>query len=396
MPVLEADIAVLRGRIIEGFSMPFPVDTFYETVFMPGFSDTHMHPQVVDGGLEPGRAWRNSYEWLNTRQLHVDEAKVRGDIGLSSRLAELAMYRALLEGTTLVAFTGRLEANLKAKLRAAVSPRLVLLPTVMRKEGWSTPTDLRKTIERYKNYVQDSLLRLGVFVHSLAYSSDKMLVDSIRLTKQLRGPIGIHLSEGVSEKQQFSARALPHARGVRIVAVHCLNDSFNDLGLRCSSCPATNALLYRRLRGSLDGVTSFGSDWPHLVGTTGGLIPAIIKAYSPDLGGVLYRATVGGYEDYGMSWRGDIVGYDGSLEDVLRGKIMPSMVSVAGNIVVSEGEIVGLGLTHRDVVRETVETIRYAVDMYGDGTMPRIPSREEIVRTIVESSLNPILLPRKA
>ena len=95
MPVLEAGLAVIRGSIIrENAKIPFPVDAYYDVVFLPGFSDAHAHPQVVDAGLYPGAKWRSSYEWLLYRRMSVDEALVRADIGLSSRLAELALKRA--------------------------------------------------------------------------------------------------------------------------------------------------------------------------------------------------------------------------------------------------------------------------------------------------------------
>ncbi|MEB3846643.1 MAG: hypothetical protein GSR74_01550, partial [Desulfurococcales archaeon] len=146
MPHLEAEIGVIHGRLVEGVRIPFKQDIFFETVILPGFSDTHAHPQVIDAGLSPGRIalWSNSYEWLETRRLAVDEAMVRRDLGLSARLAELALKRMALEGVTLAAFTGVLEANLKARLRVSPGPRLVLLPTLMDREGWSRPGEVSR------------------------------------------------------------------------------------------------------------------------------------------------------------------------------------------------------------------------------------------------------------
>ncbi len=382
MPVLEAGVAVLRGHLKENFSIPFPKDAYYDVVFIPGFSDTHAHPQVVDAGLRPGLLWSNSYEWLMTRDLAVDEAAVRNDIGLSSWLAELAMKRALLEGVTLIAFTGRFEGNLKAFTRMKVTPRLVLLPTVMRRRGWATPRDIKQALSSYRKYMGDELLRPGIFVHSIAYGGPDMIRDSFKLAEQLRGPLGIHLSEGVSERRDFEEIAGDLVRNVRVVAVHCLNDDYRDLGLRCSSCPGSNLALYARYLDDLDRITSFGSDWPHLLGTTGSLVPLIYKIYGRRESELLYKLTVGGYNDYGVPYNGDLVAFDGTLRSVLEGRSRPRLVSVAGRIAVDEGALTWSGETLRDVENEVFEAIRYSVDVYGTGETPWIPAMEDLLSLV--------------
>jgi guanine deaminase len=379
LPALEAGVAVIWGRVRENFSMPFPIDAYYDVIIMPGFSDTHAHPQVIDAGLQPVMRWENSYHWIETRQLNVDEARVRADIGLASRLAELVMKRALLEGTTLIALTGRFEANLKAFVRMESTPRVVLLPTVMNRKGWATPESLKTSFSRLRKYMRDQLLRIGVFLHSLAYGGPKMTVEALELARSLRGPLGIHLSEGVSERRDFEEITCCRRENVSIVAVHCLNDNYRDLGLRCSSCPASNILLYGRVLGDISRITSFGSDWPHLVGTTGRLIPLMFKLYRGRTTDILLRATVGGYEDYGVSAFGDFIAYDGSLRRVLEGLERPKLVSVARKIVVEEGILRDTEESLEDVERETRETIKYAVEIYGTGIVPWIPTYEELL-----------------
>ncbi len=379
---LEAGTAVIRGHIVEGFSMPFPRDEYYETVFLPGFSDGHAHPQVIDGGLEPGLKWSNSYEWLATRMLHVNEADLRADIGLSAELAKLVMKRAVLEGTTLIALTGKFEANLKARVSMRYGPRVVLLPTVMRRRGWASPIDLEAAFEKYSRFINDNLLRIGIFVHSVAYAAPEMLRESLRMARQRRIPLGIHLSEGISEREDFLRASEAELNNTRIIAVHCINDNYLDLGLKCVGCPGSNMLLYDKTRTSLEGVTSFGSDWPHLIGTVGSHISILAKLYAPDTRGMLYRATVGGYLDYSFPAKGDLVAYDEPLNVILDGRVRPKLVSVAGEIVVSEGRLVETGESYDDVLQDTLDVIKYAVEIHGDGVMPFMPSIEELERVL--------------
>lgn len=379
MPHLEAGVGVVHGRIVEGLRIPFYKDVYFETVFIPGFSDTHAHPQVIDAGLDSQESyWRNSYEWLDKRRLHIDEVMVRQDIGLSARLAELALKRAVLEGVTLIAFTGVLEANLKARLRFPSGPRLVLLPTLMDKKGWSTPRDVSRLYAKYRKYIADSLLKIGVFVHSLKWAGPETFRGAVELASKGRMPLGLHLSEGVSEGGEFLARLSHIDRPPRIVAVHCIDDDPDILGVRCSSCPASNMLLYNRSRRSLRGVTSFGSDWPHLVGTVPRHLGLIMKLYPGRLGEVLRRATTGGYQDYGVSHTGDLAAYDEDLGRVLTGKPIPKLVMVAGSVVVDEGVLVETGEDLHDVEKETLEVSKYVGEVYGDGTPPLVPGPQYV------------------
>ncbi|MCE4628309.1 MAG: hypothetical protein F7C34_04080 [Desulfurococcales archaeon] len=369
MPVIEAGAAIVRGRVLFERRMPAPLNEYYDVVVTPGFSDTHAHPQVIDAGIIPGVTWNNSYEWLLTRRMVIDEASVRNDIGLASSLAGLTLKRALLEGTTLIALTGSFDANIKAFVRLKERPRTVLLPTVMKKRGWATPNGVADAYRRYAKYARDDFLRIGVFVHSIKYAGRDMLHEAIQLAMRIRGPLGIHLSEGVPEKEEFidSSCCLDN---VRVVGVHCLNDDYSDLGIRCSSCPGSNLLLYEKYVPSLGRVTSFGSDWPHFLGTIGGQIGLITELYRDRLSEALFKATVGGYLDYNLNYSGDLVAFDGSIRDVLSGRVKPRLVVVNGIVVVYDGRLVSTGESLGDVLKALDEVVDYAVEVHGIGEKP--------------------------
>ncbi|MEM1522466.1 MAG: hypothetical protein QXU69_05540, partial [Thermofilaceae archaeon] len=135
---------------------------YVETAIAPGFADAHAHPQVVDVGEG---LWSNSYEWMSKRRLRVDEAALRADIDLSSRLAEASMLRALLEGVTLMALVGRAEANLLAYRRMPVKPRVVVMPTILDViRGWPTTWSAANLVISLSHL--DSRVPMGLFVHS--------------------------------------------------------------------------------------------------------------------------------------------------------------------------------------------------------------------------------------
>jgi hypothetical protein len=258
-------------------------------------------------------------------------------------------------------------------------PRLVVLPTVMKKRGWVTPAELREAFKKYRKYMNDELLRAGIFVHSIAYGGPDMIRDSLSIASSLRGPLGIHLSEGVSEKRDFLEYTCCLRENVRIVAIHCLNDNYRDLGLRCSACPGSNILLYGKTLLDTGRITSFGSDWPHLIGTVGGLLPLLSLLYESRIEEVFYKATIGGYNDYGISSRGDLVAYDGSINSILRGEARPRLVAVDWKPVVIESRLTDTGESIEDVERDTLDAIMYAVDVYGNGETPYIPSKENLL-----------------
>ncbi|MEB3773991.1 MAG: hypothetical protein GSR86_03580 [Desulfurococcales archaeon] len=364
MGYIEAAEAVIYGRRVENVRIPFSRDEYYDLLIIPGFSDGHAHPQVVDAGLEPGVVWRDSYEWIEGRRLRVDEASLRADLGLSSRLAMLTFKRAILEGTTLIAVTGRLEANIRGWLSLSSRPRTVFLPTVMRRRGWATTETIAGIASRYSKYLNDVMARIGVFVHSIRYGGD-MIRGALELARDLESVVGIHISEGVREMDLLDEYIGPPPYPSRIVGVHCLEDEDPQAhGIACISCPYSNMLLYRRTRPTINGVSGFGSDWPLLVGTIGGHINVVVDAFNVDPFVVLRKATIGGYLTYGMRHGGDMAAYDGGIEDLLGGGLRPRLVTVGGKPVVVEGRIASTGEDLDEVLRGIREALREAVEAH--------------------------------
>ena len=352
MGYLEAGQAIVYGRLVEGFRVPFARDEYYDLVIVPGFSDGHAHPQVVDAGLVPGVKWRNSYEWFEGRQLSVDEAAIRSDLRVASRLALLTFKRALLEGTTMIAVTGRLEANVRAWLSLPGRPRVVFLPTVMNRRGWMTVDQIAGIAERYSKYLDDGMARIGVFVHSLRYGKG-MLASALKAARRLGSIVGIHISEGVREMHLLRREAGGPPYPARIVGVHCTEDEDPSLyGVTCIGCPYSNLILYGRTRKTLSGISGFGSDWPLLIGSVGSHMGLIGSIFGEGFVEAVKRATIGGYRSYGMRPQGDLVAFDGGLEALRRGRARPRLVAVNGKPVVVEGVLVYSGESLSDVLRE--------------------------------------------
>ncbi|MCX8196400.1 MAG: hypothetical protein N3F67_04915 [Acidilobaceae archaeon] len=366
MGLLEASVAVVHGKVVENFRMPSAEDAYYETLIIPGFSDGHAHPQVVDGGVREGRRWSDSYDWLERRELAVDEVKVRRDLELSKRLARLTLLRGLLEGTTLMALTGRLLANVKALLSLKHRPRAVLLPTVMDRAGW-TLEEVREDYAKASYLVGDGMARMGIFVHSLRLAKESTVREAISLAAKSGAVLGLHLGEGVSERGRFLEVFGRPPYSIRIVPVHCIDDDMSSLGLSCVACPATNVMLYGRTRRDLSGISAFGSDWPLLLGTTPMHLPLMLRAFRDSPLSLLRSATVGGYRLYNVPHDGDYVAYDASLEEVLRERRPPSLVVVNEEVAVREGRLVEGGYALSDVRKAVEEAVKEALDLYGNG-----------------------------
>lgn len=369
MGVIEADTAIIYGRVVDRFKTEAPVSGYYKLVVVPGFSDGHMHPQVVDAGLLPGRRWRDSYDWLENRVLRVNEASLRADIELSTRLARLVFMRSLLEGVTLAVVTGRLEANVRAWLGLRARPRVVFLPTVMDRRGWPSVEEVAVGASRLSRLLEDGVARIGVFLHSLKTSSPETARKSLALASKLRTVMGMHLSEGVKEVGLLKSVLGPGPYPVPIAAVHCTEEEDLPPGVYCVSCPKSNLVLYGRTRRSLAGVHGFGSDWPLLLGTVARHLDVITSMFRAGYEAILSRATAGGYRVYGMPAGGDLVAYDSGFDSLIAGRAKPSLVVVNNSVAVNEGRLVGEELSLIEVEKLIANAVREAIEKHPGGVI---------------------------
>ncbi len=336
---------------------------YAETALVPGFSDAHAHPQVVDYG---GGRWGNAYEWMAGRKLRVDEAALRADMELSSRLAAAALLRELLDGVTMVAMVGRGEANFAAYRRLPVKPRVALLPTILESSrGWLNAWDAIDLLITLSSL--DGAVPVGLFVHSLGHVSRESLRAAYEASKTLEVPFALHLSEGVDELPQLvEALGLREGEDSGVIAVHCISGSgYKRYGIRVVHCPLSNLTLYGRTLSDVSEVDALGSDWPLLLGSALAAYRAAVEVHGVERAPLLLeRATVGGYRLYGLEWRGDAAFFDEPLERVAEGSALPRFVAVRGELAVAEGELVGLGKTRADVEREIRELIKLAEERY--------------------------------
>lgn len=369
--LIEAETAVIHGKIIYDAKLPIEwTDGSYKTIVMPGFSDGHIHPQVIDPGFSEPHSYSNSYEWIEQRVMAVDEASIRRDEFLSSKLAFLTYLRSILEGSTLISVTGAFVPNVKAWNHTLDKPRIVFLPTTMRKSGWMAPQEIFSISEKLRNSINDSLARLGIFVHSLKYSSQSDIKYSYSMIEAKKGIMGVHLSEGISELSILQ-KIMNSDRFNRIIAVHCLNDRVKPYGLACISCPGTNIILYNKVKRDIYDIDSFGSDWPHIIGTIASHIHVINRIFNVSIETLLFRLTTGGYIVHGMSTQGDLIGFDEPLDKVLTNSVQPVDVYVAGRKMVEEKQTLLSGYTLEDIERETSNAINAALDLYGTGDVSR-------------------------
>ncbi|MEM4670375.1 MAG: amidohydrolase family protein [Thermofilum sp.] len=336
-------------------------DFYFETAVMPGFSDAHAHPQVVDVG-DRGK-WSSSYEWISRRKLRVDEGAIRRDSELSGALAKATLLLSLLDGVTLAALNGSLAGNLRALQSLRASPRVILMPTVMEAEGWTRPESV------YAAYASnlamwDGYYSMGFFAHSIRLTSPSSLRASYKIAAKLKLPFALHLSEGVDEADEL----VKLLEGVewRIVAVHCITspEKCRSYGFKIVHCPTSNLYLYGYTISELSLLDALGSDWPLVTGTVRRTYLDAVKVHGPSAS-LLEKATAGGYEVYGIGGKGDFVCFDEPLEKVIAGRAEPKLVAVKGRVLVKEGVVEGENLTRREVEKFKEEQVKLAFERYG-------------------------------
>lgn len=362
---IEAGTLVTPRGVIESARMKLPGEgsLYGETVVTPGFSDAHAHPQVIDAGEG---MWSNAYEWINNRKLKIDEAALRADLDFSSKLAAASMLRSLLDGVTLMVLVGRGDANVLAYRKLSVKPRIVIMPTIMDLQaGW--PDAWRVTNLLLSVSALDGAIPLGFFIHSIGCVTPESLKVAYSAAKKLRVPFSIHLSEGVDELPTLaSLLSLREGEDSGIIGVHCITGSgYKRYGIRVVHCPLSNLRLYGKTIKHPKEVDAIGSDWPLLLGSTTVAYKAAVKVHGEKWARYLLdKATVGGYELFGIDWEGDILIFDEPLEKVLEGGVSPRFVLIRGELVVEEGRLAKLSLGKEEVNRRIGELIKEAVESY--------------------------------
>ncbi|MCS7104793.1 MAG: amidohydrolase family protein [Thermofilaceae archaeon] len=336
---------------------------YVETAIVPGFSDAHAHPQVVDVGEG---LWNDAYEWIAKRTLKVDEVALRADLEFSSKLAAAVMVKGLLEGVTMMALVGRGEANVLAYRRLPAKPRLVILPTILdSRAGWLNSWNALNLAISLSSL--DGAVPVGLFAHSLGHVTPASLKAAYRATRELNIPFGLHLSEGIDELSKLvSFLDLKEGDDSRIVAVHCISGSgYKNYGIRVVHCPLSNLKLFGRTLSNVKEVDALGSDWPLLLGSVLSTYRAAVKLHGMEHAlYLLDRATAGGYRIYGLDWRGDVVAFDEPLEKVIEGESTPVFVAVKGKLLVKERVVTDLSLNSTEIDKTIAKLLRFAKDAY--------------------------------
>jgi len=361
MGKLEVEELFHYGKIYRDVVLHVPgrISGSFKVALMPGLSDAHAHPQVIDVG-ERGR-WKNSYEWIANRKLRVREEDLRGDPELSSKLTIIALTLSLLDGVTMIAITGSLQGNLLALRRLKYHPRVIMLPTILNKKGWMKLEDVY-TFLPDSTRLDGGKISAGIFIHSIGLTDPKTVKEAISLGKGEKIPVAMHLNEGVGETEVL--RKITGNNLNEVVAIHCIEESeeCKRLGLRVVSCPLSNLYLYERTIPQLEFIDAFGSDWPLVTGTLRRALSTATSIYKRELE-VLDKATRGGYEVYNINHELDISLYDDTLERIVTGEAHPRTVIVGGQPTVIEGKLDGID--RGEAERALRETINEALSLYG-------------------------------
>ncbi|MEM4800704.1 MAG: hypothetical protein QXO61_05300, partial [Acidilobaceae archaeon] len=234
---------------------------------------------------------------------------------------------------------------------------------VMDRAGW-TFRELSMDYEKVSMIVEDGTAKLGVFVHSLGTSSLDTVNSAIRIALREGKILGLHFSEGINEVEKFEEVFGKPPYPIRIVTVHCIDGDLRHRNIPCVACPATNLVLYRRIRRSVETYSGIGSDWPLILGTSPRHFPLVARVYRASIQKLISLYTIEGYRVYSMPHDGDLVAYDEDLDLVIEGKALPSLVTVAGKVVVEEKRLIESELMLSDIEKKIEEAIREAYERY--------------------------------
>ena len=231
------------------------IDTL-DSLVMPGFINCHTHAAMtcfrgIADDLE-------LMDWLNNYIFPAEAKNVNKDLAYWGSL--LACAEMIKSGTTTFCDMYIFEdetarAAKSAGMRCLIGEVLFDFPSPNIKTSQSVIDYTRMIIEKWQ---KDPLINIIVEPHALYTCSPALLNDAKKLADDYQVPLGIHLLENKSEKEQlrqkFGKEAVIFLKEIgylnnRLLAFHCVCLSaedmrlFADYGVNVSHNPASNMKL---------------------------------------------------------------------------------------------------------------------------------------------------------
>jgi len=364
--------AVIGKGIFHDIEIPIKdsksTEYFFKTVISPGFSDAHAHPHVIEKNCN-GRKWKNMKDWFNNRKTKINEILLRKDLEICTKLSKLTLYKALLEGTTLIALvSSNPYANLLAFQSIGNKPRTIILPTISNLKGMNKSfEEIKSFLENIEKNENNELMNFGIFIHSLSFINLNDFIESAKWSYEKNKPFALHLSEGFKELENLRKIIHNIEHPNPIIGVHCTeNENYHRFKVKTVNCPLSNLFIYGKTQKNFNQIDSLGTDWPLVIGGIDKQIKELIKIHGKDkIKKILEKATIGGYKLYGMPHNGDFIAFDTSFENILKGKIeYPTYVFINYKPIVKNRKIVSLNLSYEEVLKEIEKTIKEAYEKY--------------------------------
>ena len=230
--------------------------TAHDSLIMPGFVNCHTHAAMtcfrgIADDLE-------LMDWLNNYIFPAEAKNVNKDLAYWGSL--LANAEMIKSGTTtfcdMYIFEDETARAAKAAgMRCLIGEVLFDFPS----PNFKTPGEgLAYTKMLIEKWQSDQLINIIVEPHSLYTCSPALLTAAKKLANDYSVPLGIHLLENKSEKEQllqkYGQPAVSFLKGIdylneRLIAFHCVSLSdqdiklFADHGCKISHNPASNMKL---------------------------------------------------------------------------------------------------------------------------------------------------------
>jgi len=222
-----------------------------ETIVMPGFVNAHTHVAMsLFRGYGQDLRLR---EWLETRIWPAEARMTREDVYWGAMLACAEMIRAGVTTFCDMYFfmDAVAEAASETGLRAALSQGMMGMTAEDRRRTWRASTDL---FDAWHG-AADGRIRVMLGPHAPYTCPPAFLEEVGRESARIGAPVHIHLAEtreevedclGMYGKSPVQIAVDSGLAGVRLLAVHCVHVTEDDITLLTSSraavvhCPASN------------------------------------------------------------------------------------------------------------------------------------------------------------